>query len=214
MVIRFTPPSLDAVLSELDCALKTLAAKPVAERKNPGQSAPASALSDSEKQKVIGLMRVNHVGEVCAQALYQAQALASNDSEKKALFYKAAREETDHLAWTQERLTELGARPSLFNPFWYCSSFALGYMAGTIGDKISLGFMAETEKQVEQHLEKHLAQLPATDLNSRAILEQMKHDEIGHAQTAIQAGAMMLPLPIKLAMTAMSKVMTTLALKI
>ncbi|MCE2745724.1 MAG: 2-polyprenyl-3-methyl-6-methoxy-1,4-benzoquinone monooxygenase [Burkholderiales bacterium] len=208
-------PSLDAVLGEVDKALKTLAATPVAQRPNPaGKNLPAEQLSDAEKQKVIGLMRVNHVGEICAQALYQAQALASSSPEKKALFNHAAKEEADHLAWTQERLDQLGARPSLLNPLWYSGAFALGFVAGTLGDKVSLGFMAETERQVEKHLNDHLGRLPAGDQQSRAILEQMRQDEIEHGQKAIEQGANNLPLPVKLAMTAMSKVMTTLAQKI
>ncbi|MFX3622364.1 MAG: 2-polyprenyl-3-methyl-6-methoxy-1,4-benzoquinone monooxygenase [Limnobacter sp.] len=208
-------PSVDAVLNEVDKALKTLAATPVAQRPNPaGQNLRAEQLSDAEKEQVIGLMRVNHVGEICAQALYQAQALASKDPEKKALFDHAAKEEADHLAWTQERLDQLGARPSLLNPFWYGGAFALGFVAGTLGDKVSLGFMAETEKQVEKHLNDHLGRLPAGDQQSRAILEQMRQDEIEHGQTAIDQGANNLPMPVKLAMTAMSKVMTTLAQKI
>lgn len=208
-------PSVDAVLNEVDKALKTLAATPVAQRPNPGgQRFLAEQLSHAEKEQVIGLMRVNHVGEICAQALYQAQAMTSKDPAKKALFDHAAKEEADHLAWTQERLDQLGARPSLLNPFWYGGAFALGFVAGTLGDKVSLGFMAETEKQVEKHLNDHLGRLPASDQQSRAILEQMRQDEIEHGQTAIQQGANNLPMPVKLAMTAMSKVMTTLAQKI
>jgi ubiquinone biosynthesis monooxygenase Coq7 len=208
-------PSLDAVLGEVDKALKTLAATPVAQRPNPaGRNLPTDQLSETEKQQVIGLMRVNHVGEICAQALYQAQSMASNDPEKKALFDHAAKEEADHLAWTQERLNQLGARPSLLNPLWYGGAFALGFVAGSLGDKVSLGFMAETEKQVEKHLNDHLGRLPAGDQQSRAILEQMRQDEIEHGQSAVDQGAHQLPLPVKLAMTAMSKVMTTLAQKI
>jgi ubiquinone biosynthesis monooxygenase Coq7 len=214
MAFRFSLPSVDALLSEVDSALKTLIATPLAQRPNPGRSAPESDLNDQEKNKVIALMRVDHVGEICAQALYQGQALASKDPGKKALFMQAAQEEVDHLAWTQERLKELGARPSLLNPFWYGSSFVLGYWAGQVSDKISLGFMAETEKQVERHLERHLSELPAADHNSRAILEQMKQDEIEHAQAAIREGGIDLPLPVRLAMKGMSKVMTTLAQKI
>lgn len=209
------PPSLDAVLSEVDRALKTLAAKPVAQRPNPaGRNLPGSQLSEAEKEQVIGLMRVNHVGEVCAQALYQAQALASKTPERKALFEHAAKEETDHLAWTQERLDQLGGRPSLLNPFWYGGAFALGLVAGALGDKISLGFMAETEQQVEKHLNDHLTKLPTDDHQSRAILEQMRQDEIEHGYTAISQGADKLPITIRLAMKGMSKIMTTLAQKI
>ncbi|WP_370260839.1 2-polyprenyl-3-methyl-6-methoxy-1,4-benzoquinone monooxygenase [Limnobacter sp.] len=212
---KFSIPSLDAVLGELDRALKTLAATPVAQRENPaGRLADHPELNDAERQRVIGLMRVNHVGEICAQALYQAQALASNNPSKKELFRHAAIEEADHLAWTQERLNALGARPSLLNPLWYGGAFALGYLAGQMGDKVSLGFMAETEKQVERHLNDHLSRLPSSDLHSRAILEQMKQDEIEHGQTAKDHGGAELPVPVKLAMTAMSKVMTTLAQKI
>lgn len=215
---EFRFPSVDSVLSEMDKALKTLAAKPVANRPNPGLDfAPDSRdaqLADTQKTDVIGMMRVNHVGEICAQALYQGQALASNDPQKKALFMHAAAEEADHLAWTQERLDELGGRPSLLNPVWYAGAFALGYLAGQMGDKVSLGFMAETERQVEQHLNSHLQRLPNQDQASRAILEQMKRDEIEHGQTAKAEGAAPLPLPIKLAMTGMSKIMTTLAHKV
>ncbi|HEX4918464.1 MAG TPA: 2-polyprenyl-3-methyl-6-methoxy-1,4-benzoquinone monooxygenase [Limnobacter sp.] len=212
---KFTLPALDALITEVDKALKTLAAKPVAQRRNPASKMSGQTdLSETEKQRVIGLMRVNHVGEVCAQALYQAQALASKDPDKKALFNHAALEEADHLAWTQERLDDLGARPSLLNPLWYGGAFALGYVAGQLGDKVSLGFMAETERQVEKHLNDHLSKLPAGDLPSRAILEQMKQDEIEHGQAALDHGGAALPLPVKLAMTAMSKVMTTLAQKI
>jgi 3-demethoxyubiquinol 3-hydroxylase len=211
----FKLPSIDAVLNEVEKAMRTLAAKPVAQRPNPAsKSLPVSQLSEIDKEHVIGLMRVNHVGEICAQALYQAQSLASTNPEKKALFDHAAREESDHLAWTQERLDQLGAKPSLLNPLWYGGAFALGLVAGALGDKVSLGFMAETEKQVEKHLNDHLARLPAGDQQSRAILEQMRQDEIEHGQTAVLQGAHNLPVPVKLAMTAMSKVMTTLAQKI
>lgn len=218
---RFTDlklPSVDSVLSEMDKALRTLAAKPVANRPNPstnmGLNSPEVQLGDLEKADVIGMMRVNHVGEICAQALYQGQALASADPAKKALFMHAAEEEADHLAWTQERLDELGGRPSLLNPVWYAGAFALGYFVGQLGDKVSLGFMAETERQVEQHLNSHLQRLPSQDLASRAIVEQMKIDEIEHGQTAQAEGATTLPLPVKMAMTGMSKIMTTLAHRI
>ncbi|MDH4395946.1 MAG: 2-polyprenyl-3-methyl-6-methoxy-1,4-benzoquinone monooxygenase [Limnobacter sp.] len=207
-------PSVDSVLNEVDKALRTLAAKPVANRPNPSAHTHEGQLADGEKADVIGMMRVNHVGEICAQALYQGQALASADPAKKALFMHAAEEEADHLAWTQERLDELGGRPSLLNPIWYAGAFALGYVAGQLGDKVSLGFMAETERQVEQHLNSHLQRLPSQDLASRAIVEQMKMDEIEHGKTAQAEGATALPLPVKMAMTGMSKVMTTLAHRI
>lgn len=209
-------PSLDAVISEADKALKTLTTPARARRAYPamGKEDPSDSYSESAKADIIGMMRVNHVGEVCAQALYQGQSLASKDPEKKKLFNHAAQEEADHLAWTQERLNELGGRPSLLNPLWYGGSFALGFVAGQMGDKISLGFMAETEKQVEHHLDSHLKRLPANDLPSRAILEQMKQDEIEHGQTAIHQGGAHLPLPVRFAMTSMAKVMTTLAQRI
>ncbi|MDX1669107.1 MAG: 2-polyprenyl-3-methyl-6-methoxy-1,4-benzoquinone monooxygenase [Limnobacter sp.] len=209
-------PSLDAVISEADKALKTLTSPAMARRSNPatGMEDPANAYTEAEKADVIGMMRVNHVGEVCAQALYQGQSLASKSPEKKKLFIHAAQEEADHLAWTQQRLNELGGRPSLLNPLWYGGAFALGFVAGQMGDKVSLGFMAETEKQVERHLEGHLRRLPINDLPSRAILEQMKQDEIEHGQTAVDQGGADLPLPVRFAMTSMAKVMTTLAQKI
>lgn len=209
-------PSIDSVLTEVDRALKTLIAETPARRAYPGagKADPKANYSDIQKADVIGMMRVNHVGEVCAQALYQGQALASADPEKKNLFNHAAQEEADHLAWTNERLKELGGRPSLLNPLWYGGSFALGFVAGQLGDKVSLGFMAETEKQVERHLDGHLKRLPLEDHASRAVIEQMKQDEIEHGQTAIHHGGGALPLPVRFAMTSMAKVMTTLAYKI
>lgn len=210
------PPSLDSLLSEADRALKILAAPATAQRRSPSDriNADDHSFDDQTKRDIIGMMRVNHVGEICAQALYQAQALSTNDPAKKTLFRHAAQEENDHLAWTQERLKELGGRPSLLNPLWYGGAFALGLVAGQLGEAVSLGFMAETEKQVEQHLDSHLRRLPEQDKASRAIVEQMKQDEVEHGQTARDNGAQELPLPMKLAMRAMSKVMTTLADKI
>ena len=156
-------------------------------------------------------MRVNHVGEVCAQALYSAQALTTDDPDRRRQFEHAAREETDHLAWTAERLRELGARPSLLNPLWYLGAFGIGLIAGRAGDRASLGFLVETERQVERHLAGHLDRLPAQDAASRAIVRQMKDDEAGHALAAEQAGAAPLPWPIRLAMRAAARVMTTTA---
>lgn len=209
-------PTLDQVINEVDKALKTLAATPISKRNNPGlgKNDPKSELSAHERDEVIGMMRVNHVGEVCAQALYQGQAMASRDESKKKLFLQAASEEADHLAWTDERLKELGGRPSLLNPIWYGGAFALGFVAGQLGDNVSLSFMAETERQVEAHLDSHLKRLPNADRASRAIVEQMKLDEIEHGQTAIQQGGGPLPLPIKFAMKSMAKAMTTLAHRI
>jgi len=156
-------------------------------------------------------MRVNHVGEVCAQALYSAQALASSNPALQARFRAAAAEETDHLAWTAQRLAELGDRPSLLNPLWYAGAFGLGLLAGRLGDPVSLGFVVETERQVEAHLQTHLERLPANDHASRAIVAQMKQDEAGHAASALDAGAIELPAPAKALMRTAAKVMTTTA---
>jgi ubiquinone biosynthesis monooxygenase Coq7 len=172
-------------------------------------------MSDAERREAAALMRVNHVGEVCAQALYTGQALASNDAGLRAQLAEASREETDHLAWTQQRLTELKDRPSLLNPLWYAGAFAIGYAAGKLGgDKVSLGFVVETERQVEAHLQSHMDRLPAGDSASRAIVAQMKADEIAHAQMAQKAGAVALPAPVTALMRAAAKVMTTVAHRI
>ena len=220
---RWAPPrpafsllSVDAVLTEVDKALKTLTSSAQASRPSPGAGKPdiTAELSGEQKNDVIGMMRINHVGEVCAQALYHGQAMASKDAAKKALFKRAAQEETDHLAWTEERLEQLGGRPSLLNPLWYGGSLALGYVAGQMGDKISLGFMAETENQVEEHLNDHLQRLPVNDLASRAVVEQMKLDETEHAQTALHHGGQPLPLPARLGMKFMAKVMKTVAYRV
>ena len=160
-------------------------------------------------------MRVNHVGEVCAQALYTSQALFTRDPVLREHFDAAAREETDHLAWTEQRLSELGGRTSLLNPLWYAGAFAIGALAGRVGgDPISLGFVVETERQVEQHLDSHLDRLPTDDLASRAIIEQMKQDEIGHAEAALGLGARELPAPVRGLMRLAAKVMTTTAHRI
>jgi ubiquinone biosynthesis monooxygenase Coq7 len=156
-------------------------------------------------------MRVNHVGEVCAQALYDAQALATRDPQLRTLFESAAAEEADHLAWTQARIEELGGRTSRLNPLWYGGAFAIGLLAARSGDRLSLGFMAETERQVEQHLDGHLERLPESDLRSRAVIEQMKADEVEHADGADARGGVPLPLPARWAMRAAAKVMTTTA---
>jgi 3-demethoxyubiquinol 3-hydroxylase len=168
-------------------------------------------LSAADKHASGALMRVNHVGEVCAQALYSAQALGTKDATLRQQFVQAASEETDHLAWTAERLEALGARPSLFNPLWYAGAFGLGLVAGRLGDKLSLAFLVETEQQVEAHLHSHLDRLPAADHASRAVVTQMKADEAQHAQDARHAGAAALPAPVKALMAAAAKVMTTVA---
>lgn len=202
---------LDTVLTTADNALRTLFSKPRASRPCPTVAGEHTILSASEKALSGALMRVNHVGEVCAQALYAAQALSTRDPELRQHFIAASREENDHLAWTQTRLDELGARPSLLNPLWYAGAFGLGLVAGRLGDRLSLGFVAETERQVEAHLAEHLERLPAGDFESRAIVAQMKTDEARHAQEADDSGAAALPAPVKSLMRASAKVMTTAA---
>jgi ubiquinone biosynthesis monooxygenase Coq7 len=203
--------SIDALLGAADSALRTLFATPRALRACPTVSGDDTVLTASEKRKAAALMRVNHVGEVCAQALYSAQSLTTRDPALKTHFEQAAREETDHLAWTQTRLDELGARPSLLNPLWYAGAFGLGLVAGRLGDRVSLGFLVETERQVEAHLQSHLELLPPADHASRAIVAQMKQDEAAHAALAVQAGGVELPAPVRGLMKAASKVMTTTA---
>ncbi len=177
----------------------------------PAAAGSESQLGAQEKAHAAALMRVNHVGEVCAQALYAAQALATRNDALRSQLERASREETDHLAWTRGRLDELGARPSLLNPLWYAGAFGLGLVAGRFGDPVSLGFVVETERQVEAHLQSHLDRLPSGDAGSRAIVAQMMADDAGHALQAQQAGAVELPAPVKLAMRAAAKVMTTTA---
>ena len=201
---------LDPLIVLVDNALRTLSGANTASRPCP-QVAPGTdslPLDAAQRQLSGALMRVNHVGEVCAQALYHAQALTARDPALKAQLAEAAREEGDHLAWTRERLGQLGARTSLLNPLWYAGSFALGLVAGRVGDATSLGFVVETEHQVEQHLQGHLDTLPGNDLASRVIVEQMKADEIRHAEMAERAGATPLPRPVQWAMRAAAKVMT------
>lgn len=202
---------MDRLIGAADSALKTLFAKPRAIRSCPVVPADETRLAAADRRHSASLMRVNHVGEVCAQALYTAQALATRDPALRRHFEKAAAEETDHLAWTAERLSELDARPSLLNPLWYAGAFGLGLVAGRLGDRISLGFVVETEKQVEAHLESHLDRLPAEDHASRAIVVQMKEDEAAHAAQALAAGGIELPAPAKALMRAAAKVMTTTA---
>ena len=202
---------MDRFLGAADSALRTLFAKPRATRPCPVVPADETRLAGAETRNSASLMRVNHVGEVCAQALYTAQALSTRDPALRAHFERAAEEETDHLAWTAERLAELGDRPSLLNPLWYAGAFGMGLLAGRLGDRLSLGFVVETEKQVEAHLQSHLDRLPANDHASRAIVAQMKQDEASHAAQALQAGALELPPPAKALMRAAAKVMTTTA---
>lgn len=202
---------IDAFLSAADGALRTLFASPRALRACPTVPADDTDLSPADKRKAAALMRINHVGEVCAQALYSAQSLTTRDPALKTHFEQAAREETDHLAWTQGRLDELGSRPSLLNPLWYAGAFGLGLVAGRLGDRASLGFLVETERQVEAHLQSHLELLPAGDHASKAIVAQMKEDEAAHAALALEAGGVELPAPVRRLMKAAAKVMTTTA---
>jgi ubiquinone biosynthesis monooxygenase Coq7 len=174
----------------------------------------AEAMSDAERRHVAGLMRVNHVGEVCAQALYQAQKLTAHDRTVRDQMDAAAREEEDHLSWCADRLRELGSRPSLLNPLWYAGAFAIGLLAGRAGDRVSLGFVSETERQVEAHLDSHLDELPAADGRSRAIIEQMRNDEAHHGKMAREAGGIELPMPIRDAMRFASRIMTGTAYRI
>ena len=205
---------IDATLTTLDNALRILFATPHANHPCPTLPDQPTELSAAEKAHAGALMRVNHVGEVCAQALYAAQGIATKNEALKAQFASASVEETNHLAWTRTRLDELQARPSLLNPLWYAGAFAMGLVAGRLGDKISLGFVVETEKQVEAHLQSHLALLPAHDHASRALVAQMRDDEARHAVAAEQAGALPLPEPVKNLMRAAAKVMTTVAYRL
>ena len=206
--------TLDQALIAADGALRTLFAKPHASRTCPTVAGQTTQLSTEDKALSGALMRVNHVGEVCAQALYAAQALGTRDPVLRKQFVDASREEGDHLAWTKDRLDELGARPSLLNPLWYAGAFGLGLIASRLGDRMSLGFVVETERQVEAHLESHLERLPAGDHESRAVVAQMKDDEAHHARAAENAGATPLPLPVRLLMRSAAKVMTTVAHRI
>ncbi|WP_345531582.1 2-polyprenyl-3-methyl-6-methoxy-1,4-benzoquinone monooxygenase [Viridibacterium curvum] len=203
----------DAIVA-FDKMLRTLAAPAQSVRPVPGDSLPDCAMDDGQRREVAALMRVNHVGEICAQALYQGQALTSRDPSLRTSLEHAADEETEHLAWTAQRISELGGRTSLLNPLWYAGALGIGVVAGLAGDKWNLGFLAETERQVEAHLASHLERVPADDARTRAILDQMKQDEISHAETAVRLGAAELPAPVKGAMRLASKVMTTVAHRI
>ena len=199
---------IDTFIIELDKALRTLAATPASARPSPGGALAEAELSEAEKRDAAALMRVNHCGEVCAQALYQGQALACEDATVTRALAQAAREETEHLAWTAQRVAELSGRLSLLNPLWYAGALALGYAAGRFGTRWNLGFLAETERQVEAHLEGHLERLAPQDAKTRAIVYQMKQDESAHARTAYALGAAELPEPVKRAMRASAQVMT------
>jgi len=205
---------LDRVLSEAQRALDTVFGAPGAERPNPAGSTAELVLEPAEKRHSAGLMRINHVGEVCAQALYCGQAAVARDESTREHLLEAAQEETDHLAWCADRLRELDSRPSLLNPLWYAGSFTIGVLAGLRGDGWNLGFVVETERQVEAHIDEHLESLPEGDQRSRAILRTMKADEARHAQNAEAAGARLLPMPVPTIMAAASKLMKTVAYRV
>ena len=200
--------SLDRLIVEFDKGLRTLFGQPHSVRPHPDANLPEAALDEPGKKQAAALMRVNHSGEICAQALYQGQALTARDPAVQQKLQQAAQEETEHLAWTAKRVHELGGHLSLLNPFWYTGSLAIGALAGLLGDRWNLGFLAETERQVGHHLQSHLDRLPKQDEKSRAIVAQMYADEIGHADMASSLGGADLPQPVQLAMKLNSKVMT------
>lgn len=199
---------IDQLILEFDKALRTVFAPARSVRPVPGDELPDAVLEDDERRHAAAMMRVNHVGEICAQALYQGQALMSRDPAIRESLQQASDEETEHLAWTERRIAELGGRKSLLNPLWYGGALAVGMVAGRFGDRWNLGFLAETERQVEAHLKGHLESLPAQDRKSRAIVEQMKADEVEHAETALRLGAQELPAPVKGVMKLAARVMT------
>jgi len=205
---------LDRAIKSIDAALRTIAGVHRAERGSPAHGFQEPDLSEVERDHAAGLMRVNHVGEVCAQALYQGQALTTRDPATRASLEQAAREEEDHLAWSADRVRELGGRLSLLNPVWYAGSLVLGIAAGVLGDRWNLAFLAETERQVEEHLAGHLAELPAGDARTRAVVEQMRAEEAKHRETALALGAAEMPTPAKVVMRAMAKLMTTVAYRV
>jgi ubiquinone biosynthesis monooxygenase Coq7 len=205
---------LDALILGFDRTLRTLTGIATSARPVPGADVPEAALTLPERRHAAGLMRVNHTGEICAQALYVAQALVARDPSIRARFAQAAREEEEHLAWTRTRLAELDSRPSLFNPIWYAGSFAIGVAAGIAGDDVNLGFVVETERQVEEHLTGHMERLPDGDAKSRAIVLQMRDDEARHGAMAQAAGASPLPFPVKGLMRVAADVMRTVAYRV
>lgn len=211
-MLRF--PSADELIQGFDLALRTLAATPTSSRPHPDAHMEDAHLSEDEKSHAAGLMRVNHCGEVCAQALYQGQALTARDPVTREALREAAIEEVEHLAWTERRIHELGGHTSALNPLWYLGSLAMGVSAGLIGDKWNLGFLAETEHQVGAHLQSHLQRLPSNDVRSRAIVSQMCEDEANHAKVAEGLGAASLPKPVSELMAAASKIMTSASYRI
>ena len=205
---------LDAFIAELDRALRAVAGVHGARRPTPADAVTDAELTEGERRHAAGLMRVNHVGEVCAQALYQGQALTARDQNARTALQQAAHEEQDHLAWSMGRIRELDGRPSLLNPLWYAGAFAMGAAAGALGDRWNLAFLSETERQVEEHLAGHLEKLPAQDRRTRVVVDAMRADEAKHRDTAIRLGAAELPAPVKQAMRLAAKVMTTVAYRI
>ena len=206
--------SIDRLIGEFDRALRAVAGVAQAARPSPAAGVSENEITDEDRRHAAALMRVNHVGEVCAQALYQGQALTARDPVARQALEQAAREEEDHLAWSAERIRELGGRPSLLNPLWYAGAFSIGAVAGALGDRWNLAFLAETERQVEEHLGGHLEELPPEDNRTRAIVEGMQADEARHRASAIELGAAELPEPVKRAMRLASKVMTTVAYRV
>ena len=205
---------IDRLITGFDRTMRAISGVASAGRPNPAARISEQPLNEAERRHSAGLMRVNHVGEVCAQALYDSQGAFSRNPETRRQFEQAGKEEEDHLAWTAERLAELNSRTSLLNPLWYAGAFAIGTVMAKLGDANSLGFVVETEKQVEAHLQGHMQSLPAADLKSRAIVDQMRIDEMEHGAAARAMGAAQLPAPVRGAMKAMAKVMTTLAYRI
>jgi ubiquinone biosynthesis monooxygenase Coq7 len=209
-----TLSSLDRALAKFERALEAVAGAPQASRPSPGENLAEAAMDDAQRRHVAGLMRVNHTGEVCAQALYFGQAALARNADNRTHLLHAAAEETDHLAWCAQRLRELDSHPSVFNPLWYLGSYAIGAAAALAGDPLSLGFVVETERQVEAHLAEHLAHLPAQDERSRAVLTHMQADEVRHAQAARQRGGIELPFPLPKLMHFSSLVMKTVAYRL
>jgi ubiquinone biosynthesis monooxygenase Coq7 len=205
---------VDRLILEFDRALRAVAGVVQASRPSPAQQVQETPTGDDQRAHAAALMRVNHVGEVCAQALYQGQALTARQPAARETLERAAREEEDHLAWSAERIRELGGRPSLLNPLWYAGAFAMGAVAGALGDKWNLAFLAETERQVEEHLTGHLESLPQDDRRTRAVVEAMRADEARHRASAVELGAAELPEPVRRAMRLASKVMTTVAYRV
>ena len=206
--------TVDRLIAGFDTALRSVAGVHRDSRPSPSAGVPEAPLDDAERLHAAGLMRINHVGEVCAQALYQGQALTARDAGTRQALERAAREEEDHLAWSADRVHELGGRLSLLNPLWYAGSLALGVAAGALGDRWNLAFLAETERQVEDHLASHLEQLSPEDRRTRVIVEQMRREEAAHRAMAESLGAAAVPAPLQTAMRAMAKVMTTLAYRV